>query len=139
MRDGVVRWIVLATLLAIVSAAGAAGLARRPLLLRIQGHVGTPREGDRKIAELTMRRGDRVLHYTVEEIWVLSGDALGLDVLHEVEPYDPNLTVTGPKEVLGRLTTANPAEPLELVGYYRRGQRMLMLSSVERWKKPQQP
>jgi hypothetical protein len=129
------KLILLTVLLAVVTVAHAAGLARRPILLRIQGHVGAPREGDRKIAELTMRQGERVIDYTVEEIWVLSGDAVGTDVLHEVEQYKPSLTVSGPKEVLGRLTAASPEDPLEIVGYYRRGQRMLMLSSVDRWKK----
>jgi len=129
------KLILLTVLLAVVTVAHGTGLARRPILLRIQGHVGAPREGDRKIAELTMRQGERVIDYTVEEIWVLSGDAAGTDVLHEVEQYKPSLTVSGPKEVLGRLTAASPEDPLEIVGYYRRGQRMLMLSSVDRWKK----
>jgi hypothetical protein len=32
--------------------------------------------------------------------------------------------------LLDRLEQASPAEPLEVTGYFRRGARMLMLSSV---------
>jgi hypothetical protein len=128
------RSAVLATLILAV-AANAEPLAPKPILLRIQGHVGPEREGDRRIASLTFRQDARKIPVTVEEVWVLSGDAVGTDVLHEVEQYDPSLSVSGPTEVVHRLVTASPDEPLELTGYYRRGQRMLMLSSVERWKK----
>lgn len=107
------------------------GAGTRPLLLRIEGHVGAPREGDRKIADLTMRRGDAIITFQVDEIWVLSGDAVGLDVLHEVEPYKPNMQVTGPRPVVDRLAQADPAQPLAVIGFFRGGQRILELSSVE--------
>jgi len=107
------------------------GAGTRPLLLRIEGHVGAPREGDRKIADLTMRRGDAIITFQVDEIWVLSGDAVGLDVLHEVEPYNPNMQVTGPRPVVDRLAQADPAQPLAVIGFFRGGQRILELSSVE--------
>jgi hypothetical protein len=130
------RWpIALATLIVIVAVGRAEPRGPRPILIRIQGHVGAPREGDRKIAALTLRHGEGTIDLTVDEIWVLSGDAAGVDVIHEVEQYTPSMSVSGPKEVLGRLLGASPDDPLEITGYYRRGQRMLMLSSVERWKK----
>jgi hypothetical protein len=123
---------IVATLLA--PAAGQArrfGAGTRPLVLRIEGHVGAPREGDRKIAELTMRRADAIITFQVDEIWVLSGDAVGLDVLHEVEPYKPNMQVTGPGPVVDRLAHADPAQPLAVIGFFRSGQRILELSSVD--------
>jgi hypothetical protein len=124
--------LVIALLLApAVGDARRLGAGTRPLLLRIEGHVGGPREGDRKIAELTMRRGDAIITFQVDEIWVLSGDAVGLDVLHEVEPYKPNMQVTGPPPVVDRFAQADPAQPLTVLGFFRGGQRILELSSVE--------
>jgi hypothetical protein len=134
MRALTRRPVVLAMLLVVVGITRAETLGPKPILIRILGHVGAPRETDRKIAELTLRHVERTIDFTVDEIWVLSGDAAGVDVLHEVEQYTPSMSVSGPKEVLRRLTGASPDDPLELTGYYRRGQRMLMLSSVERAK-----
>jgi hypothetical protein len=107
----------------------------RAVLLRIQGHAGPPKDGDRNIAHLTWRRGDTTIHFTVDELWVLSGELASTDVLHEVEPYTPSMTISGPAEVLDRLATATSDEPLEITGYYRRGVRLLMLSGVEPAKK----
>lgn len=129
MRLAARRSIVLALVLG-VAAPAPAMLPRRPILLRIEGHVGAPREGDRTLASLNLRRGKAKIPLTVTEIWVLSGDAVGMDVLAEVEQYDPAMSVDGPKDVLARLAAAKPEEPLELLGYFRSGQRMLMLSSV---------
>jgi len=124
--------LALAVLLApTVGDARPLGSGTRPLLLRIEGHVGAPREGDRRIAELTMRRRDAIITCQVDEIWVLSGDAVGLDVLHEVEPYEPNMSVSGPPPVVDALAQADPAQPLAVIGFFRGGQRILELSSVE--------
>jgi len=110
-------------------------LAPRAILLRIEGHVGPPRDGDRRIAELRLRRKDATFTFQVSEIWVLSGDAAGQDILHEVEPYTPSMSVFGPPEVVGKLVNASSDQPLEVTGYFRRGQRILTLSSVEPAKK----
>jgi hypothetical protein len=107
-------------------------LARRPLFLRLDGHVGAPREGDRRIAELTFRRGNRTITFQLDEIRVLSGDAAGTDVLHEVEPYTPNMSVAGPREVVDAFEGASPADALRVTGYFRSGQRIFELSGVER-------
>src|SRR5512147_573008 len=104
----------------------------RPLLLRFEGHVGAPREGDRNIFELTMRREDRIIRFAIDEVWVLSGDALGMQVLDELRPYDPNVSVAGPREVVDRLVHADPKDRLEVTGFLRVGQRILQLSAVER-------
>ena len=69
--------------------------------------------------------------FVVEEIWVLSGDVASHDVLSEVEPYTPSMWLEGPREVIDRLVDADPERLLEVTGYFRRGVRMLMLSSVE--------
>jgi hypothetical protein len=107
----------------------------RPLLLRFEGHVAAPREGDRNIFELTMRREDRIIRFTIDEVWVLSGDALGMQVLDQLRPYDPNVSVAGPREVVDRLEHADPNDRLEVTGFLRVGQRILQLSGVERLQK----
>ena len=107
------------------------GSGVRPLLLRLQGHVGEARPEDRGVASLTLRHDRDTIRFQVDEIWVLSGNAAGVDVLHEVEPYEPNMSVAGPAPVLDRLQHASPDVPLEVTGYFRRGARILMLSAVE--------
>ena len=61
----------------------------------------------------------------------LPDEKVGLDVLHEVEPYQPSMQVSGPRSVVDRLQHARPEHRLELTGYFRRGARLLMLSGVE--------
>ena len=109
-------------------------LERRALVLRIEGHVGAPRDGDRRVAELTLRRGDRIIPFQVEEIRVLSGDAAGTDVLHEVAAYEPSMSVAGPPVVVEKLEGADPNGRVAMIGYFRSGQRIFSLSSVERLK-----
>ena len=128
--SAVLRWLI-GVLVFVLAFSAHADRAAKPVLIRIQGHVGAPRPEDRKIAELKLRDGNKTIDLTVAEIWVLSGNAVGVDILHEVEQYDPNMTVSGPSDVLGRLANASPDQRLDVTGYYRRGQRMLMLSGVE--------
>jgi hypothetical protein len=126
--------LVLAFLVAPMLADARSDFGQRPLLLRFEGHVGAPRDGDRNIFELTMRRENRVIRFTIDEVWVLSGDALGMQVLDELRPYDPNVSVAGPREVVDRLEHADPNDRLEVTGFLRVGQRILQLSGVERLK-----
>jgi len=110
-----------------------------PLVIRLEGHRGAALPGDRGIADLTFRHGEETIAFRVREIWVLAGDAAGVDVLHEVEPYTPSMSIDGPPAVLERLLAAKPDQMLELTGYFRRGQRILMLSGVEPKKSPPAP
>jgi hypothetical protein len=127
---------VVVMLLASVAQAGAdRQVVPRAVLIRMEGHMGAARADDRGLARLTLRRDKATVEFQVNEIWVLSGDLVGLDILHEVEPYEPNMSLAGPPEVVDRLLAASSDELLEITGYYRRGVRILMLSSVERAKK----
>jgi hypothetical protein len=126
--------LAVATALATVVLAATAVPARfieRPVLFRMEGYVGPKRERPRSIASLTLRHGDTILPFQVSEAWVLSGDAADHDVLHEIEPYTPNLSLAGPPEVVDELVAARPGDPLEVTGYIRLGQRIYTLSSVE--------
>ena len=112
--------------------AGVAQASReRPVVLRMRGHVGAVRDGDRQIAELTMRRGDTTLTFQLNEIWVLSGGVASHDILSDVEGYKPSMSLSGPREVVTKLVEAAPDALLDVTGYFRRGQRMFMLSAVE--------
>src|SRR5512138_889753 len=93
----------LALVVATVARAGLGEGALQPVLLRLQGHVGAPRPGDRGVASLTLRRGDVTIDFQVDEVWVLSGGMLGNEVLAEVAPYTPNVSLAGPAPVLDRL------------------------------------
>ena len=114
-----------------IAQAGPHGGGRLPVQIKIEGHVGPPRPGETVIAELQLRHDRETIVFQVREIWVLSGNAAGVDVLHEVEPYKPNMTLTGPAEVVNHLVKASPDEQVDVIGYFRRGARMLMLSSIE--------
>src|SRR5712692_7075065 len=119
--------LIVLTLIVVTVTNARAGEDRVPaaVLLRIEGHVGAPRSGDRGLADLTWRRGKTTIRFQVGEIWVLSGNLVGLDVLHEIEPYTPSLSLAGPAPLLDRLAAASPDEPLEITGYFRRGVRIL--------------
>ena len=121
----------LAMVLLVVGVAQARLTRDRPVLLRLQGHVGATSEGDRRIAELTMRRGETVLTFQLNEIWVLSGDVASHDILSEVEGYTPSMSLSGPRDVVAKLEGAPADRLLDVTGFFRRGQRMLMLSAVE--------
>src|SRR5258705_8971772 len=115
-------------LLAQVAAARGADVVPRAVLLRMEGHVGPRRDGDRGVAEISMRHDKTTLQFQLNEIWVLSGDVASHDVLSEIEPYTPSLSVAGPPEVVDRLVSARPEAMLEGTGYFRRGARIFMLS-----------
>ncbi len=130
------RWVALALVLTIAAVShGGRGSGVRPLLLRVRGHVGEPRPGDRGVASLVLRRDRDTIAFQVDEIWVLSGNAVGVDVLHEVAPYTPSMSLAGPPALLDLLQRASPETPLEVTGYFRRGARILMLSAVEPTKR----
>jgi hypothetical protein len=61
---------------------------------------------------------------------VLQGQRLGADMLADVQPYDPNLFVRGPHELLDRLARGGPADAVEMIGYVRTSSRVLLLSAV---------
>jgi hypothetical protein len=123
---------VLAVLMLVTGVAHADRIdLHRPISIKIQGHVGPPRGGETVIAELTLRKSHATIRFQVREIWVLSGDAMGVDVLHEVEPYTPNMMLAGPAEVVDRLANGTSDELVDVVGYFRRGSRLFSLSSVE--------
>jgi hypothetical protein len=124
---------VAAVAAAVSSSADQRGIGPRPLVLRIDGHVGAARPGEPGLTDLTLRRGTATIPFHVTAIRVLAGEAYGPDVLDEVAPYDPNMTVSGTTALLDRLANAPADEPLRVIAYYRGGgARMLMLSGVER-------
>ena len=123
--------LVLALVVALAPWTARAQPGPRPVLLRMEGHVGARRPEDRGLSRLTFRRGKAVFEFQVDEIWVLSGDAVGLDILAEVEPYKPSMSLAGAPELVDRLQHARPGELLEVTGYFRRGQRIFTVSGVE--------
>ena len=103
-----------------VADAGRLDFGLRPLLLRLQGHVGSPRDGDDRIRKLddTARRRDH----------------------HASGPPSPKVLgrpsawtgSRGHRNLVATSTGAQADRPaLAVIGFFRGGQRILELSSVE--------
>ena len=116
--------IVLATL------AGSAHALPRAFRIRMEGYVGAPPEGRREEADLTLRVGKGDVRFRVTKGTMLSG-GLAADVYKLVEPYKPNFTLRGPKELLARVSGSPPGKRIVIVGQGRYGTRDLLVGSVE--------
>ena len=131
-RVALAMTLALAASAAVVARAGPdRGGALPAVLLRLQGHVGAARPGDRGLPSLPLRHDRDTIAFQVDEVWVRSGNLVGNELLQEVEPYTPNMSLAGPAPLLERLAKAPPEEPLEVTGYFRLGARILMVSAVE--------
>ena len=61
-----------------------------------------------------------------------NGPLEGKDVLESVVPFEPNLLVTGPANVVAKLRDAPPGTAIEIEGLVERDSRIYYLRSVER-------
>jgi len=69
----------------------------------------------------------------VDEARTLPGDdPFGKDVLEAVEPFQPNLLVAGPADVVAELRDAPPGTALDIEGLVERDSRIYHLRQVER-------
>ena len=77
-----------------------------------------------------MRVGKSDLRFQVTKATMLSG-GLASDVFQRVEPYKPNFTLRGPKELLARVTATPPGKRIVILAQGRYGTRDLLVGSVE--------
>jgi hypothetical protein len=102
----------------------------RAFRIRMEGYLGPPPDGRREEADLTLRVGKSDLRFQVTKATMLSG-GLAAKVFELVEPYKPNFTLRGAKEMLARVAATPPGQRLVIVGQGRYGTRDLLVGSVE--------
>jgi hypothetical protein len=116
--------------LMLATLAGATHALPRAFRIRMEGYPGPPADGRREEADLTLRVGKADVRFQVTKATMLSG-GLAADVFDRVEPYKPNFTLRGPKELLARVTATPPGKQLVIIGQGRLGTRDLLVGSVE--------
>ena len=116
--------------LVLATAVGSAYALPRGFRIRLEGYLGPPPDGRREEADLTLRVGKQDLRFQVTKATMLSG-GLAAEVFDRVEPYKPNFTLRGAKELLARVAGTPPGKRHVIVGQGRYGTRDLLVGSVE--------
>ena len=110
----------------------------QPLLLRLEGELlQTPAEARAKSGDfatlgfLDGEGGTRILG--IEKARTIGGDhaLLGKDVLDLLKPFDPNLLLTGPPDLVDKVRGAPPGTKILLEGLLHRAQRIYYLRDVK--------
>jgi hypothetical protein len=71
--------------------------------------------------------------FALMNIIVLSPGAVsGSDILAAMQPIRPNIIFNGSREQLDEISTAQPNQYLQIVGYTVDGPRRILIQSVER-------
>ena len=110
----------------------------QPLLLRLEGELlqtadeARAKGGDfATLGFLDGEGGNRVLG--IEKARTIGGDhsLLGKDVLNVLKPFEPNLLLTGPPDLVDKVRRAPPGAKVVLEGLVHRAQRTYYLRDVK--------
>lgn len=103
----------------------------RPEIYKLVGTWGPPRPDHTASADLTVEVEGALRRFQVEDAITVVGDRIGSELLAEVSQYRPALRLSGPKELLARLSGAADRAPVTIVGYRPLGSRRFMVSDVD--------
>ncbi len=113
--------------------------AEQPLLLRLEGVIQPTKAAARRSGFTVTSLG--FAHASAEdERWLgvtkvrtVGGDQVlnGQDVLNAVAPFEPNLFVVGPDDLLAKLRDAPPGTAVRVEGIVTRSSRTYFLRRVE--------
>jgi hypothetical protein len=108
-----------------------------PLILRLDGSIADTREGAAgkgfATVSLAFSRGETRRWLAVKDARTIGGDNYldGKDVLNILAPFDQNLLVVGPANLVARVRDAPAGTPLRIEGLVDTGGRTYLLRSVE--------
>lgn len=121
-------------LLVLAPLLGGSRILRDPVEVKIQGYIDASEEQVQPWAMLDVwiaRPPDR--RFALTNIIVLSPGAVsGGDVLAAIRPIRPNFIFDGTPELLETISTAQPNQYLQIVGYLAFGPRRILVKSVDR-------
>ncbi len=121
----------LAVLTVVVPAAIADARVAKPHRLRMDGYVGPPAEGQREMADLLMRAGNKDVQFQVTDAIVTGGGVLPSTIFARIRPYRPNLVLRGSPDLIARIESAAPGDRLRIMGLWRSGARDFSVAAVE--------
>jgi hypothetical protein len=107
-----------------------------PLILRLDGIIAESREGavgkGFAIVSLAFSGSETRRWLAAKDARTVGGDNYldGKDVLNILAPFDPNLLVVGPADLVGRVRDAPAGTPLRIEGLVDTGGRTYLLRSV---------
>ena len=143
--NGPIRTLLLTIALALMTTAAAAqdlpsDRFGPPLILRLKGVVEPTREAARHTDGFAVVSLGFLGDGAPAQRWLGVDDArtlgddgpLGKDVLAVVEPFQPNLLVAGPADVVAELRDAPPGTVLDIEGLVDGDSRIYYLRRVER-------
>jgi len=133
------RWAkqrrVAALLLLLAPLLGGGRLIRDPVQIKIQGYIDPSEEQQLNpwaMLEVWLERPPN-RRFALMNIIVLSPGAVsGGDILAAMQPIRPNIIFNGNREQLDEISTAQPNQYLQIVGYTVDGPRRILIQSVER-------
>jgi len=142
--NGPIRTLLLTIALALMTTAAAAqdlpsDRFGPPLILRLKGVVEPTPEAARHTDGFAvvslgfLRDGAPAQRWLgVDDARTLGDGPLGKDVLEVVEPFQPNLLVAGPADIVAELRDAPPGTVLDIEGLVDGDSRTYYLRRVER-------
>jgi hypothetical protein len=126
--------IVLALLLLVITGGAEAARVRRPAPIRVRmvAYIGGKVEGTRPDFTWPVSyRGKRYELYVLKLV-VLGGRATPLDINAAVAPYSVKFQIAGDKQAIERFLATPPRQQVVIMGYMRLdAARLFMLDSVD--------
>lgn len=101
-----------------------------PKLIRITGHVGDPLPTDKGAEDWYFGYKDTQIRFQCLDLKVLSDATLPGSIVAHVDLYRPNFMLFGDPKLMAKLQTATPNETVQIVGYYRRVGRDILVNEV---------
>jgi hypothetical protein len=138
MRTALLVLLACAPLALAVDGTPPAVLGGKPLLLRLEGdlhaNLAQAREKSPDVATLGFLDGDGGKKFLgIEKARTIGADqgTFAKDVLNDLKPFDPNLLLTGPGDLLERIRNAPVGTRVVLEGLLDRGQHTYLLRDVQ--------
>jgi hypothetical protein len=102
------------------------------LQVRVEGYLGATAQQAKPWEMLDVQIGTRPVEaFAMTNIIVLTGAALGADVLQAIEPIHPNLILNGDPNLLAEIASAKPNQLLKITGYTAFGPQRILVTTVE--------
>ncbi len=107
---------------------------REPVQVKIEGYLDASEQQVNPWAMLDVwiERGPGRKFALMNIIVLTPGEVSGPDILAAVQPIHPNFIFNGDPEILERISTAQPNQLLQIIGYTAFGPQRILVTNVER-------
>lgn len=119
--------------LALTALAGPAAAIRmrstRPIQIRTVGYIGATHDPLPEVTLVLSHPGGPT-RFNVTKLRILTGDVSPANVITALQPYKYRLQLRGPDELRRKLSAAEPSDQVEIIGFIRIAERLLMASAI---------